>query len=48
MVLEKLARRQSDVVRVSLRFDDEVIVQVRESAPEAPAKAAARPRRRAA
>jgi len=48
MVLEKLARRQSEVVRVSLRFDDEVIVQVRESAPETPAKTAARPRRGAA
>jgi cell division protein FtsQ len=47
MVLEQLARRQSDVVRVSLRFDDEVIVQVRESTPEDSAKTT-RPRRRAA
>ena len=47
-VLEKLERRQGEVMRVNLRFDDEVIVQVRESASEAPAKTAARPRRKAA
>ena len=41
-VLEKLAARQDDIVRVSLRFDDEVIVRVRE--PET----TARPRRKAA
>jgi len=48
MVLEKLARRQGEIMRVSLRFDDEVIVQVREAVPEAAPKTAARPRRRAA
>jgi cell division protein FtsQ len=47
-VLEKLERRQGEIMRVSLRFDDEVIVQVRESASEAPGKTAARPRRKAA
>lgn len=37
-VLEKLAKRQDEIIRVSLRFDDEVIVRVRE------AETAARPR----
>ena len=47
-VLEKLERRQGEIMRVNLRFDDEVIVQIRESASEAPGKTAARPRRKAA
>jgi hypothetical protein len=36
VVLDRLAGRQHDIVRVSLRFDDEVIVRVRE--PEKPAR----------
>ena len=34
-VLDRLAGRQDDIMRVSLRFDDEVIVRVREPAPTA-------------
>lgn len=36
-VLEKLAGRQDEILRVSLRFDDEVVVQVRESKSQRPA-----------
>ena len=43
-VLEKLAGRQDEIIRVSLRFDDEVIVRVR----EAEESAAPKPRRGAA
>jgi cell division protein FtsQ len=42
-VLERLAGRQDEILGVSLRFDDEVIVRVRETAEPAP-----RPRRRTA
>jgi cell division septal protein FtsQ len=45
-VLEKLANRQDEIIRVSLRFDDEVIVRVRET--EEPAAAEPKPRRKAA
>jgi cell division protein FtsQ len=45
-VLRQLASRRDDILRVSLRFDDEVVVRLRERKDDAPA--AREPRRRRA